>query len=172
MMELYEVLEYHGKRYPAMTPVDAVKLLYQNEFAGGHMIPDGETSLVRLRQEYASVEQNSALPFAEPIGNGIVRVHLGALSQRGLSVEALNGLFVRSSNTVTGNLASFQEKLRQLCRLQKEHGLFAFSDDALKTYLKTYAKKGYPPVSHSQTYREHYAPAYRVVREDLLREYF
>ena len=33
--ETMRVLRQHMRRYPAMEPTDAVKLLYQNEFAGG-----------------------------------------------------------------------------------------------------------------------------------------
>ena len=33
-------LQDHGTRYPQMEPRDAVKLAYQSEFAGGHLIRD------------------------------------------------------------------------------------------------------------------------------------
>ena len=52
MFELEQVLKSHAEKYPAMQPVDAVKLIYQNEFGGGHLIRDEEMFLNYLRQEY------------------------------------------------------------------------------------------------------------------------
>ena len=58
MEELKAILITHAKRYPLMQPTDAVKLIYQNEFGGGHLIRDEEICLNYLRQEYTSVEKN------------------------------------------------------------------------------------------------------------------
>ena len=44
-----------------------------------------------------------------------------------------------------------------------ESGLFGFSVGTFEDTLKAYEKAGYPPLSHSDTYRAHYRPAYRVV---------
>ena len=37
MEELERILREHAERYPLMQPTDAVKLIYQNEFGGGHL---------------------------------------------------------------------------------------------------------------------------------------
>ena len=50
--ELSQILSEHSRRYPLMEPVDVVKLVYQNEFGGGHLVTDVEGSLKRLRDEY------------------------------------------------------------------------------------------------------------------------
>jgi len=51
MNRLYLLLKEHSVRYPRMMPTDAVKLIYQNVFGGGHMIPDENTALLRLNAE-------------------------------------------------------------------------------------------------------------------------
>ena len=79
MEELKRILREHAKRYPLMQPTDAVKLIYQNEFGGGHLIRDEQAVLNYLRREYESVEKDSAMPLYEDIGNGIVRVNLAAI---------------------------------------------------------------------------------------------
>lgn len=62
--ELERILAEQYRRYPCMQVQDAVKLIYQNEFGGGHMISDREESLARLRDEYASVTgRDSELPW-------------------------------------------------------------------------------------------------------------
>ena len=49
--ELEQILREHAKRYPLMQPTDAVKLIYQNEFGGGHLIRDEQACLNYLRRE-------------------------------------------------------------------------------------------------------------------------
>ena len=45
-----EILLAHLKQYPQMQLQDVVKLLYQSEFGGGHMITSHEKSLERLKE--------------------------------------------------------------------------------------------------------------------------
>lgn len=46
-----DLLREHRKMYPCMQVQDAVKLLYQSEFGGGHMIANPQKSLEFLKQE-------------------------------------------------------------------------------------------------------------------------
>ena len=57
-------LHDHGTRYPRMEPRDAVKLAYQSEFAGGHLIRDRRESLARLKTELAGVRPRPGAPRA------------------------------------------------------------------------------------------------------------
>lgn len=160
--ELESVLTVHARRYPLMGPCDGVKLIFQNEFGGGHLIADEGQALARLRAEYAQVPHDPARPLFEAIGNGTVRVMLSALDVRRCPLECLNRDFIRSAAARTGDLGRFSEKLgvlRDLCR----RGVFRFSPEELEAYLDRYTAAGCPPVSHSDEYRRAYVPAYRVV---------
>lgn len=163
MCELESVLRAHAQRYPKMEPTDAVKLLYQNEFGGGHLVRDELACLQYLRREYACVVRDPKADASESIGNGLVRVHLAALSPE--EAEQLGQRFLRSAAAHQGTLASFLEKL-QLLRQLTLQGIFGFCAEQLEEYLTSYKAAGYPMVSHSQTYRDAYHPAYRVVRVD------
>ena len=79
MEELKDILIAHAKRYPLMQPTDAVKLIYQNEFGGGHLIRDEQACLNYLRREYDSIAKKPNALLYEEIGNGIVRVNLAAV---------------------------------------------------------------------------------------------
>lgn len=160
MEELEKVLREHAKRYPLMQPTDAVKLIYQNEFGGGHLIRDEEACLNYLRKEYETVEKNLTMPLYENIGNGIVRVNLAAVKPEDL--DQLGKDFIRSAAEHKGNLDSFLRKLEVLKKLTAE-GVFSFSINDLDDYLAEYEKTGFPAVSHSSEYRESYKPAYRIV---------
>ena len=162
MEELRAILVTHAKRYPLMQPTDAVKLIYQNEFGGGHLIRDEEACLNYLRREYASVEKDPTAPLYEDIGNGVIRVNLAALREEDL--EQLGKAFINSAAKHKGTLDSFLNKLEVLQTLTSE-GVFAFDLDALNAYLSEYKAVGYPAVSHSEQYRQAYTPAYRIIRK-------
>lgn len=164
--ELREVLTAHAVRYPAMRPQDGVKLVYQNEFGGGHFIPDPEQSLKRLREECAAAGRVPAVPLAEDIGGGMARIQLGGVDESEYPLEVLNRDFVRSAAVRQGSMAAFLEKLDVLRALAGEDA-FAFSARELEDYLGPYIASGCPAVSHSGAYRVAYRPAYRVVLRAL-----
>mgnify|MGYP000916163151 CR=1 FL=1 len=169
-MSIKSLLIKHYSLYPKMQIQDMVKLIYQNEFAGGHMIEDGDESLRRLRDELSSLEKippDRMMPdhVFENIGNNLCRLNLAAIKQSGISVETVNRFFINTANSHCGNIRSFEEKLdelRQCCR----EGQLPYPLEELEAYLCSYKEKGYPPVSHSDVYRASYHPAYRIVRSE------
>ncbi len=162
MNNLKQILITHARRYPLMEPTDAVKLIYQNEFGGGHLIRDEAACVAYLRREYSSVAQAAGIHLTEDIGNGMVRVNLQALDAHGYTPDALAADFIRSAALHIGSRESFLAKLDVLREAAREEH-FAFSPEELDAYLRAYAEAGYPMVSHSDAYRRAYAPAYRIV---------
>jgi hypothetical protein len=152
----------HAKRYPLMQPTDAVKLIYQNEFGGGHLIRDEQACLNYLRREYTSVAKDPTVPLYEDIGNGIIRVNLAAVKPEDL--EQLGRAFIDSAAKHKGTMDRFLNKLEVLRKLANE-GVFNFDTNALNAYLSEYEAAGYPAVSHSPEYRQAYKPAYRIIRK-------
>lgn len=167
MKELEYILRNHAARYPAMEPTDAVKLIYQSEFGGGHLIRDREKAYRYLQQEYETIEKNRQHPRYEAIGNGICRVHLAALDAEEL--EGLFAAFVASAQEHKGAVADFEKKLQLLRKLSADN-VFSFDEAQLEQYLEDYKVAGYPAVSHSEIYRNLYKPAYRIVYRAFLPE--
>lgn len=163
-----EVILDHLKRYPEMEIQDIVKLVFQSEFGGGHMIANPSDSLSRLYKEYQGLKETvKKQPVAyEPIGNGLVRLHLGGIASH-FSLETVNKFFVNTAALVNSDMTSFEEKLDILKSMAKEKSL-PFTLEALEAYLKIYKEKGCPLVRHSAVYRKLYEPAYRVVSEDYI----
>ncbi|NLK88499.1 MAG: hypothetical protein GX279_13605 [Clostridiaceae bacterium] len=209
---LEDILVNHYEIYPRTQIQDMVKLIYQSEFAGGHMVDNKAESLKRLREEMTSVLNTSGSEamarsmcscsttgiqdvsgyaaicadaaagmdgqtkpvtvsgLFEDIGNGLCRLHLRGLKSLPVSLETINGFFVYTANSNKGSMADFEDKLdvlRDLCR----RGILPYSVSDLDEYLSAYKMRGYPPVSHSDDYREAYSPAYRVV-SSVFMEYF
>ncbi|NLW16171.1 MAG: hypothetical protein GX033_00665, partial [Firmicutes bacterium] len=163
--ELKGVLHWQYALYPQMQLADAIKLIYQSEFAGGHMITDEQASLRRLQEEWALVAARGGgqqLPIFEILSDGLWRLNLAPLIERGISPRTVNRLFVLSANEHVGKRENFEGKLaafRQWC----VDGLFPWAGPELDAYLLEYKAQGYPALSHSDTYRSAYAPAYRVI---------
>ena len=164
--ELCRVLIDHVKRYPLMEPCDAVKLIFQNEFGGEHLISEPNGSLAWLRAEWASTPYDPDVPTVEDIGNGMVRVSLAAMKFTDGDLRALNRDFFRSAQVHTGRRKTFLSKLDTLRDLAEEK-TFSFTRQELETYLDRYIKTGCAPLSHSPAYREAYRPAYRVVKRSF-----
>lgn len=165
-----DILLTHARRYPAMEPRDAVKLLYQSRFGGGHLIQNEESCMAYLRREYTATPQRDC-PLLEDIGNGFVRVMLSALDAHGYSAVQLGQDFIRCAASVQGSMEEFQKTLAILTALTRQ-GKMPFSPQALENYLDGYAAAGFPAVSHSEAYRNTYHPAYRVLHRDYLPEEF
>ncbi len=167
--ELKGVLQEQYALYPHMQLVDAVKLIYQSEFAGGHMISDEQASLRRLQDEWALVAargEPTQKPIFENLSGGLCRLNLEPIIKLGIAPATVNRLFVLSANRHRGDANSFAGKLaafRQWCA----DGLFPWTSSELDAYLAAYEAQGYPAVSHSEIYRSTYAPAYRVIGSEF-----
>lgn len=157
----------HLEKYPKMEIVDAVKLLYQSEFGGGHMIRDAKESLARLYKEYMRLDYTSGREICyDLIGNQLCRLHLPGIANC-LSLETVNRFFVNTANDVHSDMASFKEKLDQFVSLC-EQGELPFDGDTVRNYLARYEAEGCPVTHHSGTYRQAYHPAYRVISIDYV----
>ena len=87
MQTLEQILRHHARKYPQMQPTDAVKLIYQNVFGGGHLIREPAACRCALRHEYEDTPQIFHSSLLENIGNGMVRVMLSAIDGSGYSIN-------------------------------------------------------------------------------------
>lgn len=167
--KLKDIIIDHTKKYPEMQISDLVKIVFQSEFGGGHMITDASDSLSRLYKEYEGLPGTvKKLPVSEDrIGNGLVRLHLQGIDSH-VSLETVNRFFVNTAAEVNRDTECFEKKLDELRGLCTD-GLLPFSAEALDTYLADYKRQGYPAVHHSAVYRKKYQPSYRVVSEDYIK---
>ncbi len=161
---LADIIYQHLETYPRMMIQDLVKLIYQNEFAGGHLIKDPESSKEYLYRECKGLTPKNNSLF-EDIGNDLVRINLTSVLYRKLDLDMVNTWFVATANSHHGNLASFKNKLDLLTQLE-----LPFPKTEIVSYLDEYAQKGYPAIHHSEIYAELYQPHYRVIDFEYLSE--
>lgn len=163
---MLEMLLAQVKRYPLSRPQDLVKALYQAEFGNGHFIHDAQEGLSRLKDELASLTPAGGSALVEPLGPGYARVHLGALMEHGLSPDTLMALFALSARQPAGSMEAFLSHLSLLERLV-EGGILPLNPQETRAFLIDYRARGCPPQSHSEAFRQAYAPAYRVISRSL-----
>ncbi len=159
-MKLSEALSTHGRRYPALCVRDVLKFLYQAAFGCEHLLSSPEGAEEALIKEYAALKKGEA-PLVEPLGEGYGRVHLSYLDG-GLSPQTLAKLFCLSAKKEEGGKEKLLAGLSTARQLTKE-GVFPFSLAEFDEAAKEWEREGFPPLHHSEKFRETYRPAYRVI---------
>ena len=156
MNDLHSLLRDHYNAHPNMEIQDAVKFLYQSFMGPGHLISDEGAARDRLRAEWENAAPNSEVPLIESLGDSYIRLNISACKAIGLSIDTTAKLFLLSAQTpaATGN------ELRAALSLVYE---LPFPRERVDEYLEHYRAADLPAVSHSETYRAGYTPAYRVI---------
>ena len=156
-MTFSEVLRAHAARYPEMREGDFLKLCYQHALGCGHLVKDEAEAVRRIRAERAPGEEGVSF---EPIGNGLVRMHLKGMDAR-FSDEIVARMFMYTAETFHPAPDALESALQTLAE--------TFPTDAMRAAIAAYRAEGCPMVSHTEAYRRAYAPAYRVVSERFAR---
>ncbi len=149
----------HFARYPKMEARDLFKLLYQYSFGCEHMIAEPEAVVPRIEAEHGRIRSGTPSEV-EPLGD-YCRVGLSYLD-RGLSPITLGRLFCLSAVSDAEGKRKLAEGIGILTELVGS-GRLAIDKDEYSAELYTWESEGFPPVRHSDNYREIYSPSYRVI---------
>lgn len=158
-----QILEAHLKRYPLMEPQDFGKLVFQGEFGPEHMVPDGRTAESFLIQEWTELSQGNMAGTRQDGQEPVVQVSESlcrfSLSACGSADEAklLAYLFTVTAGECRGTMQGLEEKLGLLKTLRIP---------GMEAWAAAWKQEGYPPVHHSQVYRETYQPHYRLIKKE------
>lgn len=159
-MKLSDALAAHACRYPALLPQDVFKFLYQAAFGCEHLLSSPEGAEEAIGKEVAALNPLGE-PLIEPLSERYARVHLSYLFT-GLSQKTLASLFFLSAKDEKGEEEELILGLSEARRLT-EAGLFPFSLGEFEKAVAAWEKAGFPPLHHSEKFRETYRPAYRVI---------
>ncbi len=154
--EFLEIARKHWAKYPLMEPRDFAKLAYQSEFGPAHMIQSPDKVLAALLAERK--EAGAEVMSPEPIGNGLCRLPITQALSTLWELPLVGRMFTRTMALAEGTEAGLLEKLEQLSSLPVP---------GMREYLEFWRRKGCPPVRHSETFRNAYAPHYRVLRQEF-----
>lgn len=165
------ILEEQYARYPAMEAQDWYKLIHQSVFGAGHAIQNVEAAHDWLIREWDGLGPVSNEPLVEILGpdSMYARINLRPYKSAGGRSEELFQVFLQTANQGAEPGDGF-ERYWQSLREAAKNRLIAVSVDALDSLYSIMSAEGLPAIHHSERYSELYAPAYRVVSFELLRE--
>ena len=158
-MERARIREQY-EQYPALCVRDLFKFLFQSSLGCEHLLSDRETALSYIRRESTRVSPD-ALPRTDRLAGQYSRVHLSWLNG-GLTPETLSKLFFASAVKEQGGIDRL-EALLSVARDMIRRGELPLDPILFEEELTSWRAAGFPAIHHSDTYREAYAPAYRVI---------
>lgn len=141
-------MDWHYRRYPAMEPMDEVKLLFQARMGCGHLLAEEDAVTERIASEEKALVPDPAEPLTEPLGGRYMRLNLRRAMADGIRPEWIARMMRNSPAPVsTREDVAHDERLSEAARplarrLVEEHDWLP---------------------GHSASYRAAYAPAYRVI---------
>lgn len=164
MEKWQHILSYHLRKYPKMDIRDVTKLLYQACFGPFHMgaSPSRQSLLFYLETELEHAHYDPNTLMIEPIGNDYYRVSIEAVAQTLISKDELVDAFIRSSERPIDRIKA-EKRFMSGLRAYEE---MLIDDDPFIAFKSEYLKKGIRALHHSDTYRTHYHPHYRVMHKD------
>ena len=160
-----KLLIMHVQKYPDLEIRDLLKFLHQSAFGCEHMITSAENATEGIKREYTPFLQNVE-NMIEPLDGMYSRIHLSYL-HNGLRAETLGKLFFVSAKKEPYGFSDLENKLTVAKLLIKE-GLFPFSLNEFEDSVEKWKKSGYPAVRHSESFRTHYHPSYRVISNEYV----
>jgi hypothetical protein len=187
------LLRSHLARYPLLQLEDLYKLLHQGALGSEHAVTSPGAAREWMEDEIAGLGPGPEEPLIDPVSadGRIARVHLRPFLAGGGDRDALLSAFVRTANEHHGSKQEFlaswgvaeslamagAPEMAETPPLAGESGvtpflarpaLLPFSRAAMSAFFAPLAAAGAPAVHHSETFERAYAPAYRVVRIELL----
>ena len=148
-------LNEHLKRYPEMQLEDKLKLCLQGVLGNGHLVTDEQRALFYMEREYESISADSS-EMIEEISDQYVRVYLYPYFERYKSFGALARAFVLSSS----ESVDINKFISEVEKLKNEENA---------DFIDGYLFGGNYLISHSEKYKEKYAPHYRVIHKKYLK---
>lgn len=152
------------RRYPTLEPRDLFKFIYQSAYGCEHLVGSEERALEYIESELREMKRCDS-PLIERLDGEYSRIGLGQI-ELGMSPLTLARIFCISARREDGEarLLSMIETVRDMAK----EGALPFGPEALDAALALWRAEGYPPIRHSERFRELYAPAYRVVSNDIV----
>ncbi|MEX2090214.1 MAG: hypothetical protein WEB62_10600 [Bacteroidota bacterium] len=165
------IVRSHLKQYPAMEAQDLYKLLYQAALGNEHLMTD-TTGIGRyLSHELETVQSSGDEPLYDVLtpDSLLVRLHLRPFKGRNGNARLLLEAMFKTAATFHPSPENLERWWLDLERLA-EKKVVPFDPGELREYFQTMRSEGFPAKHHSNTFRQLYAPAYRVLLRSLLPE--
>jgi len=169
MKDISEIIIRQCELYPQMRVQDLYKLLYQAAMGPGHAVKNEGIVTKWLDDEIKFMEHYEDKDIIEVLNGaaGLVKVNLRPYLSKGGTKDKLLEAFIRTANEFHPDKEKLHDYLR-VAELLSENGMIGFDLKELKEFFINAETDGYPAIHHSETYRDEYKPAYRVLQKKYL----
>ena len=166
-LDFADVLDAHLARRPLLEPRDVYKLLYQGLLGPEHLIASPQDFEARLWNEVEALAAADDEPLWESIrpDGTLGRLNLRPFKARDGDIRVLNAACLQIVTQAWGTkemLRATWDDFAAACR----SGRWPLSWLEIQHLTKWLDEHDFPAVHHTQTYRQEYAPAYRLVDHD------
>jgi len=160
-----ELVQQHLRWYPLMEPSDIYKLLYQGVMGAEHLLSSPEAFIQQLLAEFALIPPDPSGRLLEPIrpDRVLLRLNLCAYKSRGYQVSTLLSPLLETGQMPLGNPAVLESVWMRLAAACDQGLVPGIEPGGIRSFTAWLEGAGFPPVHHSQAYRQHYQPAYRLI---------
>lgn len=142
-----EYLFWHRQKYPLMNQIDAIKLIYQSEFAGGHHFLRKQDIMTSLNAEIRALNRSYQDLYVD-ISQQYTRVNLEPYLKFQLPLKYLALSFYQTAKDNKGTKEHYQALLSEA----------SVSDEGTENH------------HHSEVYRNAYEPHYRIIDRKYITE--
>ena len=169
LKKLIELVTYHLELYPYMELQDVYKLLHQSVMGPAHILQNEALSYSYLKNEFERIweDYETELYVDVSLEHELVRLNIPAYRNPG-TAETLFEMLLETAKQITPDkkrLIAYWQNLGSLIR-HKSFGQFTLKQ--WKELDEKLSDADFPPISHSDTYKELYKPSYRIVLRGLI----
>jgi hypothetical protein len=163
--QIITLLSEHLTRRPAMQPRDIYKLLYQGIRGPEHIISSPQAFREYLNTEWQALNPGGDNPLTESIrpDGTLLRLNLRPFKAAGGSLEALTAACLETAHRPWGTRNELQQAWEAFIDSCRAGSWPNWTFQEVETFTSLLREKEFPPVHHSDRYRELYHPAYRLV---------
>ena len=160
MNQTTQKLIAHAQKHPQLQAEDVFKYLFQSALGCEHLVSNQAAALAYIKREYETISQ-AGEPSVEPLDGEYSRVALSCLNA-GLAPETLARLFCLSAKQEENGRTFLEKKIEVANELIACEEL-PIDKEEFAQKLASWKAMGYPALHHSEAFRAHYKPAYRVI---------
>ncbi len=156
-MNFTACLQQQLRLHPAAQPRDVIKMCYQAARGAEHLLSDLSRARAYFDQEFAATPADPAAPLFEALSENVARVNIAAWKAANFPAEWLFRMFVSTATVAQDGTALLDDYIAQA------DALLGGSLPGWQEALAEWTAQGRPAVHHSESYRTHERPAYRIV---------
>lgn len=161
-----ELLIEHYNTYPRLEVSDIFKFIFQSAYGCEHLVSSEERALNYIKEELKRVSGDEA-PRVDRLDGDYSRVYLSCLNDK-VTPEVMAKYFCLSAKVEPDGRERLLEKIAVARELIRD-GTIPLSLRDFDELNEKWREAGYPAIHHSDSFREAYHPAYRVIANEYLK---